>query len=396
MINFSQYLTEAISTEGKVKHIHHPEDRPIIDGKKGFEHAMGALHQAHEHIKSGKKDSGLTMKYDGSPALVFGHHPKTGKFFVATKSAFNANPKINHTPEDIERNHGDKPELANKLNQALEHLPKVTPKKGVYQGDMMYTHNDVVHNQNGSASFTPNTITYSAHGTEANKIKKSKIGVIVHQQYHGNKLEDMKASPEIKDKLRHHPDVWHKPAEHDTSMINHGPMNEIQFKKHMEAAQKAHTEGGKEMYTATEPHQGVGGHMATYINQTVRNNVKPTTTGLQQHIMDKSQIVQSKLKTAAKAQEKQREAQKEVNYIHKNNQHYDNFFKMHQHLQKAKNVLVHTLNQHPGTLSHHIDGKETHPEGFVVNHKNEPSKLIDRAEFSRANLMKVRKPNANV
>jgi hypothetical protein len=396
MINFSQYLTEAISTEGKVKHIHHPEDRPIINGSKGFEHAMGALHQAHEHIKSGKKNSGLTMKYDGSPALVFGHHPKTGKFFVATKSAFNANPKINHTPEDIERNHGDKPELANKLNQALEHLPKVTPKKGVYQGDMMYTHNDVVHNQNGSASFTPNTITYSAHGTEANKIKKSKMGVIVHQQYHGNKLEDMKASPEITDKLRQHPDVWHKPAEHDTSMINHGPMNEIQFKKHMEAAQKAHTEGGKEMYTATEPHQGAGGHMATYINQTVRNNAKPTTSGLQQHIMDKSQIVQSKLKTAAKAQEKQRDAQKEVNYIHKNRQHYDNFFKMHQHLQKAKNVLVHTLNQHPGTLSHHIDGKETHPEGFVVNHKNEPSKLIDRAEFSRANLMKVRKPNANV
>jgi hypothetical protein len=46
------------------------------------------------------------MKYDGSPSIVFGHHPKNGKFFVATKSAFNKNPKINHTEKDIERNHG--------------------------------------------------------------------------------------------------------------------------------------------------------------------------------------------------------------------------------------------------------------------------------------------------
>jgi len=112
--------------------------------------------------------------------------------------------------------------------------------------------------------------------------------------------------------------------------------------------------------------------------------------------MNKSQIVQSRLKTAAKAQEKQAGAQAEVNYIQKNRQHYDNLLKMHQHLGAAKNVLVHTLNQHPGTLSHHIEGKETHPEGYVVTHKNEPTKLVDRAEFSRANLMKVRKPNVNI
>jgi hypothetical protein len=33
-------------------------------------------------------------------------------------------------------------------------------------------------------SFTPNTITYTAHGKQADKIKKSKVGVVVHQQYH--------------------------------------------------------------------------------------------------------------------------------------------------------------------------------------------------------------------
>ena len=64
---------------------------------------------------------------------------------------------------------------------------------------------------------------------------------------------------------------------------------------------------------------------------------------------------------------------------------------MHHHLQQAKNVLVSTLAQHEGGLEHHIDGKKTGPEGFVVNHAGEPTKLVDRKEFAKANLLKVRK-----
>lgn len=138
MLNFKEFLKEEAEEGAKLKHITHPEDRPLHHGHKGFEHAFGALQQAHEHIKSKQSSNKLTMKYDGSPSIVFGHHPKTGKFFVATKSAFNKNPKINHTHEDIEKNHGHAPGLASKLHAALEHLPKVTPKKGVYQGDMMH------------------------------------------------------------------------------------------------------------------------------------------------------------------------------------------------------------------------------------------------------------------
>ena len=64
---------------------------------------------------------------------------------------------------------------------------------------------------------------------------------------------------------------------------------------------------------------------------------------------------------------------------------------MHHHLQQAKDVLVKTLNQDEGGLEHHIDSKRTDPEGFVVNHAGEPTKLVNRAEFARANLLKVRK-----
>jgi hypothetical protein len=390
MIKFTEFLTEA-TDDGKLKHIHHPEDRPLLHGKKGFAHAFGALNQAHEHLKSGKKSAEMTMKYDGSPAIVFGHHPKTGKFFVASKSAFNKNPKINYTADDIDRNHGHAPGLVEKLKSALEHLPKVSPKKGVFQGDMMFSHGDVVHNPNGSASFTPNTITYSAHGTEANNIKKAKVGVVVHQQYRGSSLENMKASPHIEQKFKAHPDVWNKSAEHDTSVTNYSPAAQLEFKKHMDKAKAIHDKHSKQMYALTEPHQGEGGHMATYINKTVKNSEKPTPRGLQQHIIDKSEAAQSKLKTTTAANKKASETKVEVDHIQKNKEHYDNLLKMHQHLAAAKNSLVTTLNTHPGTLSHHIGATPTAPEGFVVHHENEPTKLVNRAEFSKANLLKVRK-----
>jgi hypothetical protein len=69
---------------------------------------------------------------------------------------------------------------------------------------------------------------------------------------------------------------------------------------------------------------------------------------------------------------------------------------MHHHLHQAKNALVKSLETHEGKYQHHIEGKKSKPEGFVVNHKpehghEEPTKLVNRAEFAKANLLKVRK-----
>ena len=69
---------------------------------------------------------------------------------------------------------------------------------------------------------------------------------------------------------------------------------------------------------------------------------------------------------------------------------------MHNHLQQAKDILVKTLNQHEGGLEHHVEVeggkmKRTDPEGFVVHHAGEPTKLVNRKEFSKINLLKVRK-----
>jgi hypothetical protein len=400
MKSFLTYLKEekdalghgSDSSGDKLKHIHHAEDRPLLHGPKGFEHAHGSLLRAHTHMSSGAKNSNLSMKYDGSPAVVYGHHPKSGKFFVASKSAFNKTPKINYSHSDIDKHHGHAPGLADKLKAALDHLPKVAPKSGVYQGDLMHSKTDVTHHENGSASFTPNTITYTAHGKEADEVKKSKVGIVTHTQYHGKDLESMSAKPlHSSEGFGTHKDVYQKSPEHDTSKVSYPKDAQDKFHAHMNAAKDIHNTHSGSMYKATERHQGEGGHMATYINSTVKNDQIPTASGFKSHVAGHYEKAVGKLKSEAGQAKKTAEGAEHQSHIEANKSHYDNMFAMHHHLHQAKNTLVKHLESHEGGLEHHIAGQKSKPEGFVVHHDNEPTKLVNRAEFAKANLLKVRK-----
>lgn len=388
MLTFKSFLSEEADQGSELKHIHHAEDRPLMHGHTGFEHAFAALHKAHAHMTSGHKSTNLTMKYDGSPSLVFGHHPKNGKFFVATKSAFNKNPKINHTEADIDKNHGHAPGLATTLKHALKHLPKVTPKKGVFQGDVM--HHVDTKTLHESVSFTPNTITYTAHGKEADKAKKSKIGVVVHTQYG----DDLKSNTPHVDtsKFKEHPDVHIHGAEHDTSKVKHSAANEHGFQKHMAAAKEIHDTHGHKMYDSVHAsHSGEHGHLSTYINHTVRHDLVPSVKGFKDHVKSVHEKAAAKVKTEKSKNEKTGEGKSQVAHIEKNKSHYGNLLSMHHHLAQAKNHLVNSLETHEGHYEHHIEGKKSKPEGFVVHHDNEPTKLVNRPEFAKQNLLKVRK-----
>jgi hypothetical protein len=395
MFHFLDFLNEEATEGAKLKHIHHAEDRPFFHGESGFEHAHGALMGAHHHTVQGVQSNKLTMKYDGSPAVVFGHHPETGKFFVASKSAFNKNPKINYTPEDVDNNHGHAPGLAEKLKHALQHLPKIAPKEGVYQGDLMYSGKDVQKNKDGSASFTPNTITYTAHGDRADAIKKSKLGIVIHTKYEGDTLSSMHAHHDVDPaEFGHHPDVFHHTADYDSKGANYTQQAQDAFHKEMNSARDIHHAGGKKMYKAISMHGGESGHLATYINQTVRTGEQPTAEGLQKHIADKYQKMVSKLKTEKSQNAKLSELQGHLQHIQKNSDQYENALKMHSHLQAAKNHLVSSLEANEGNYAHAIGGVASKPEGFVYSHTHEgvtePTKLVNRAEFARQNLLKAR------
>jgi hypothetical protein len=399
VIGFTNFLVEGAEEEGaKLKHITHAEDRPLFHGAEGFHHAYDALHGAHFHTKQGKQSNKLTMKYDGSPSIVYGHHPETGKFFVASKSAFNKNPKLNYTPEDVEKNHGHAPGLVEKLKAGLEHLPKIAPKNGVYQGDVMFTKPDVKKGKNGSASFTPNTITYTAHGDKAASIHKAKLGVVTHTKYEGNTLSSMRATGNVsEDEFGNHDHVFHHTASYDASGAKYHQESQDKVLSELSKAKTIHEKHGTKMYNAIHPtHSGEAGHLSTYINQTVRDGTTPSAEGLQKHIAGKYEKIVGKLKTEKSQNAKLAELSGHVKHIQKNADHYENLLKMHGHLANAKNELVKTLESNEGSYEHAIGGVASKPEGFVYNHTHkgttEPTKLVNRAEFARQNLLKSRGP----
>ena len=118
----------------KNKHIEHPEDS-ILNGDLSVLNWFTA-------------DSHISVKIDGSPAIVWGRNPANNKFFVGTKSVFNKKLiKINHNHADVDRNHKGK--VADILHLCLDNLPFTD---NIYQGDYLGC--------GGTDSFNPNTIRY--------------------------------------------------------------------------------------------------------------------------------------------------------------------------------------------------------------------------------------------
>ena len=146
-------------------HIEHPEDS-ILSGDLRV-------------LRWFTEDGNISVKIDGSPAIVWGTNPATKKFFVGTKSVFNKKLiKINHSHSEIDKNHTGF--VAEVLHACLNNLPKT---KKVYQGDFIGFGGDYI--------YRPNTITY-----RFDKIIKQNIIIAHHTLYHVKQdLRDAVAVP---------------------------------------------------------------------------------------------------------------------------------------------------------------------------------------------------------
>lgn len=399
-MSFKQYIIESQDDESKLIHLKHNEEHVIDSGTEGFKHAFHTLNDTHNAIMGATHSSTKNVvKYDGSPSVIFGYHPVTGKFFTASKSAFNKEPKINYSHEDIEKNHGHAPGLVEKLKAAHDHLKKITPKGRVFQGDIMYTHNDVTHH-GGKYHFTPNTLTYSqkADSPEGKKIKKARIGVAIHTEYKGHgDLESMQAHygfdpHEEGSGFKHHPDVHVLPVH----VVHAAQAPKTKFEHHMKKAVEEFEGANEETHNAISNHRV---NLKTFINSTVRTGAKRSATSYMAWLKNKHQAEVDKLKTPAGKARRQQAMDEDLAHVQKNKHHFHRILNIHDHLENAKNELV----DHLSSLDHHgyehsIHGRPSGPEGFVSIRNNRPTKLVRRsgqsksghAAFSQANFLRAR------
>ena len=209
MINFKRFITEQKNT-----HMTHIEDAVIYGGVNGTRQAIMGLRGLRDMLQ-GTHKGGLSVKWDGAPAVFAGIDPSDQQFFVAKKGIFNKNPMVYKTKADVDADTSG--ELNVKLNEALLYLPQLGIKN-VLQGDFLYSKSDIkIKKIDGQdyVTFHPNTIIYAVPvGSDmAKDILKSKIGIVWHTSYSGTTFESMKAKfgADVS-KLSKSKDVWSQDA----------------------------------------------------------------------------------------------------------------------------------------------------------------------------------------
>jgi hypothetical protein len=174
-----QFIT-TILTEGA--RIEHPEDLVFTEGSAG---ALRALRDLENIVKD--PNSQVTIKWDGSPAIIFGRRIADGKFTMNYKEWISKPGGQVTSPQELAqfiagRGPG-KEGLIEKMVQAWPAFEAAVPQgfAGLIWGDLLYVGTPPV--QGSNFVFKPNTVTYSVpvKSTLGNRIAKSQVGVAVHQ-----------------------------------------------------------------------------------------------------------------------------------------------------------------------------------------------------------------------
>ena len=394
--------------DGAVKHIDHLEENILNKGKQGVIEAINQIESSISYFVD-ESDYKISTKFDGAPAIVAGVDTNN-KFFVASKSAFAKNPKINYTEEDITKNHGTGG-LADKLKLALRYLPSLN-LKGIYQMDYMFDPQmkvfetpetiDGVKNENKFLTFTPNTIKYAVteNSPYGDQIARSKIGVAVHIEYMvQNGILKVKKYTSSTDEFSPSNTVFvfnvlaNKPK-NSKSSFGKLLLKDVKVKKKqlLKLADKVDF-SALDDYTST---------LKSYINSEIRSGrfLEDTSMSTEEYVSYISnRFIKDleRLKSEKGKAKKQEQMKSTLKSLQKLKPSIKNAFEITKIIANLKNNLIKIFNEITkndllGTYLEESPNnwQTTAPEGFALSKVTaagaEITKMVDREEFSRANF----------
>ena len=402
MRTLKQHLHEAA---GKNTHMTHIEDLVLDGGVKGARQAILALRSLRDMLAGNTSSAvDVTVKWDGAPAVFAGEDPSDGKFFVAKKGIFNANPKVYKSHEDIKADtSGD---LQGKLIKAFDNLKGLGIKE-VIQGDFMFEKKDLKsENINGVKHivFHPNTIAYAIPSTDplAKIVTNAEIGIVWHTSYRGVAFETMQAEfgRDITSKLKSSKKVWMVDAKLPSTegavmtaamtkkVTEKLSMAGIIFKK-IQGSTLKEIESNKELNLV----------MNVWNNRKVREgqrikDTKKHATGLVMFVRERYQKEIDKVKTPGAKQAKADKRDELLAFFSKNNiKNLALVYDLQNYITDAKLIIINKLNSlsSMGTFVKTKSGfRATNHEGFVAIDRMEGGavKLVNRLEFSTNNFSK--------
>ena len=386
----------------QLKHLEHLEEEMLNYGVEGCKSAVSFLKELRKMLGHQESSGFMQTKWDGAPSVICGTDPKSGMFFVGTKSVFaKTQPKLCFVDKQIDDWYdGD---LAEKLKFALKYFGELGID-GVIQGDLMFTDSTLkTETVNGERLYTfrPNTITYGipvdhpigkAAGT-------AKIGVVFHTHYTGDDLPTMQA--------RAGADVTG--SRNALVIKNDTPMHRVGFSKaemqkfdsHISKIERMCQICGPFLDDLVENFGNTGDkkfHISTYIKQFFnaeirerRNigNIDETINALVNFYDAKMQKELAKIKTVPNRVKKANLVYQSENYLIDNVYKFKAMLALYKEIQTVKQMVIDKLD-HLETFRTFVETekgyKVTTPEGYVLHKDGSMIKFVNRLEFAYNNF----------
>jgi len=356
--------------------IDHAEDLAYLQGSQG---AMRALQSLRNMAKGGQGN--VTLKWDGSPAVVFGRN-ENGEFVFTDKSGFVKSKGVGRTTspdalkqELLMRSGGINKEdpkriaFADNMAQAFGVFEKAVPKdyRGYFKGDLLYYNTPPVIDKN--FVFKPQLVEYAVDVASdlGKKIAKSSAGVVVHRMvdpdggehplkdldiFQGNQLlvvppvtieQPAQVPNEELDRLAQ---IIKKDSADLDSLLDVNKLAQMKMKNFPDIIYK-------------------------YMNSKV-------DTGLDNLGRDFTKWLNTRKDISGVKQ------QKIIEYIKQNMNAWTSLFEVITGIMKAKDSIIADLDKNPNAVKAKTDGKEG-GEGYVLAHPEGDIKLVNRAVFTAAN-----------
>ena len=399
MYNLKGYIAEAVNDTTRLKHLSHLEDLMFEEGKAGLDFAIESIQIYVNALYNKPSGTLITTKWDGSPSIIV--HDSGTDYWVASKSAFNANPKLNRTEADIIANHGHSPGLVEKMKYALKYCRDLGIN-GTVQGDFLYTEGDLKPQTIDGVkhvTFKPNTIVYAvvADSDLGRKIIASKMGIIFHTYYTGSDPATMKANfgysiaglkksknvfvddAILKDKTK---DLSLSASEQATILKAHAQLEKL--KVAIPTSFLSYLSTHKQLYPLMAKYNNANVRAGSYVGVSQAH-------GFAQYVHDELQKDIDKVKTAATKQKKNDERQQIIDFLDKNRMVLEKAYDAFSLIVSCKMIIVNKLNKLETGVSGFVERGNslvpTTPEGFVAVQGDRVVKLVDRLEFSRNNFL---------
>jgi len=399
---------EFLLTESKNVHLEHLEDLLFNKGWAGAEEALNYIDSLRHMLAEGTgTTTQLTVKWDGSPAIICGIDPEDGKFFVGTKSVFaKGEPKRCKSTKDIEQWYGYEPTLSSMLEAALKYLRELNIG-GVVQGDLMFTPGDlsvVTVNEEDCYVFTPNTITYAVpvNSQLGQRIAGAQIGIIFHTTYTGESIDTMTAEFGVNvSGFTQTKNVWFDDATYKdyTGVASLTPSENAKIQQQLASTADTMNKIGQQRFDIVLADKEFNRMIKPFINRQIRGGAQITepTKFLKDFINYYEQEMMKGIDGLAgglegkAAQARVAKITAKEQWIADNSNNLVGILATYKRIIELKHTLISKLNQVEGigTFQKTNDGyKVTSPEGFVaIGHDGGAVKLVDRLTFSRTNFL---------